>query len=488
MRIGPAQCSRWTGGAPGLAAALAATRSVLRSALRAVLWAACLTAVTGATTAASGNPHPKQNASMQAHSEAASQAIRRGQPESARGWVELGIDPAWQSPAGDTLLHEAVVFSGDAALVGALLRAGASVHAVNGAGDTPLVAALAQAHYQHAADGPRKLQAVLDLLLASGARLAVRDSANRPLLHLVLQWRRPALLHSLLLRGLELPDTGLLAALQAADEPQGLEVAILLLQHAQARHLAARDDEGRSPAHLAAERADRLPLLQQLAARGADLEALDATGATVFAAAALHDNLPALQWLAARGAASQQGDADGQTPLHRAAYEPRPQVLGWLLALGAERDARDRRGRRALDIAIATHRFAFRTPEEKLALVQLLGGGAQDIRRGRFSDHPLHQAIAARDARRVEALLAQGADANARNASGHPPLSTALSMAAFPAEREWGYRLLALLVRHGADARLTVTEHEDKTLTDLARELRLGDRLDQELRRQGGRH
>lgn len=466
------------GSVPGL-------RAALRAAWRSLLLVTALAAGSTASSAATGSPSLDSKAGMQAHTEAASLSIRSAQPRAALAWVQQGIDPAWQSPAGQTLLHEAMIFSGDAVLVSALLRAGASVHAVSTAGETPLVSALAHAQYQHAPDGPQRLQQVLDLLLGAGARLAVRDGAGRPLLHHVLQWRRPALLQGLLQRGLELLDTALLDALGAAEDPPGLELATLLLQHAQARHLAARDDEGRSPAHRAAERADRLPLLQQLAARGADLKAVDATGGTVFAAAALGDNLPGLQWLAARGAGSLQPDADGQTPLHRAAYTPRPQVLGWLLAQGAERDARDRRGRRALDIAIATERFASRTPEEKGALVKLLGGDEHDIRRGRFANHPLHQAIAARDARQVETLLAQGADVNVRDSTGHTPLSAALSLAAFPAEREWGLRLMALLVRHGADARLPVTEHEDKTVAQQARELRLGERLDQELQRQG---
>ena len=431
---------------------------------------------------AANQAHPSP-ATMQANSESASLAIRNGEAARARALVVVGVDPAWVDATGATLLHQAVVFSGDARLVAALLRAGTSARARDGSGETPLVAALDHAHYQHQDDAVERLLGVVDLLLAAGARLDAPDAQDRPLLHAVLQWRQPTLLTALLRRGLPLPDGALLEALAGADDANSREIAGLMLRVAGARQLAARDAQGRSPAHLAAQHPERLPLLQALAGRGADLKARDARGQSVFAAAAFAGRLPALQWLAGQGALSLQADADGQTPLHLAAYEPRIEVLCWLLAQGADPDARDRRARRALDIAIANHRFAWRSPADKLSLVQALGGDAADLRRGRFAEHPLHLAITAQDLARIESLLRQGADANVRDDAGRTPLWKALGDCAWPVSHEFGRRLLVLLLRHGADARLTSSEHEDETLLDFARALRQGELLEREMRK-----
>jgi ankyrin repeat protein len=342
---------------------------------------------------------------------------------------------------------------------------------------------MSHAHYKHEPQGVERMLAVTEQLLAAGAKLDVSDESGRPLFQRALDWSKPALLKHLLQRGLPMPDDALLNALKAAQDAASLESVEILLKAAQPRHLKARDDIGQSTAHVAAARRELLPLLQQMAGRGVDLKAVSQRGETVFAAAAFAANLPALQWLAGRGAMSMQADANGQTPLHLASYGPRPEVLRWLLAQGADLNARDKRGRRALDIAIANQRFAYRSPEQKLELVELLGGGPADVLRGRFSDHPLHQAIAATDLKRIEALLKQGADPNVRNASGHPPLGDAITACAWPASRDFGRKLLPLLLRYGADPRLPLDENEDETLIDHARTTRVFDVLEREMSR-----
>ncbi|MBV6522658.1 MAG: hypothetical protein MNPFHGCM_02806 [Gemmatimonadaceae bacterium] len=150
-------------------------------------------------------------------------------------------------------------------------------------------------------------------------------------------------------------------------------------------------------------------------------------------------------------------DEDGQTPLHLAAYEPRPEVLRWLVAQGLPRDALDHRERRALDVAFDTQRFARRTTEDKLALVQLLDGDADDVARGRFADHPLHRTIAARDLRWRPDPAASGGGSQGTRPTRAAPLYAALAysnrLPHTPAERTSGRKLLPLLLRHGADPR-----------------------------------
>lgn len=434
-----------------------------------------------AATANQAASTPK--APMEALTEATAFAIRNGDIDKALALIARGVDTKAAPSSGETLLHDAVVFSGDKALIAALLRAGAPVRARNSFGETPLQAALSYAQYQHQPEGGARMLVVAEQLLAAGASLDASDADGRPLLLRVMEWRHPPLLQRLLQRGLPMPDDALLQALRAAGDAEGLGNAKLLFAAAQPRHLKARDDQGKSTAHLAAAQRELLPLLQRLAERGADLKAIDAGGQTVFAAAAFAANLPALQWLAERGALSLQADADGHTPLHLASYEPRPEVLRWLRERGADLNARDRRGRRALDIAIANERFAWRSPAEKLVLVELLGGGPADVLRGRYAEHPLDMAIRKKDLKLVESLLKQGADANVRDASGHTPLWAAIDACSWPASVDFGRKLLPLLLRYGADPRRTVNEHEDETYIDLARRSRVLDLLEREMSR-----
>ena len=173
------------------------------------------------------------------------------------------------------------------------------------------------------------------------------------------------------------------------------------------------------------------------------------------------------------------------------AYAPRLEPLRWLIEQGAPLNTTDVKGRRALDIAIDTERFARRTPEEKLAIAQLLGGGAADVARGRFADHPLHQAIRAKDLKAVEALLAQGADANVRDESGFGPIHHAIGYCETSLNttqtQAFGRKLLALLLRHGADPRRVYDSWAGSTDIDHARQLRLLDLLESEMRRNSPR-
>lgn len=456
-----------------------------RTAGAAFALAAALAQLPGAPAVAApaGQAASAPQVTMEERTEAAAHAIRHQDSAQALALITPGLDVDRPLTGGDTLLHAAAVFRGDQAVIAALLRAGAAVDARNIAGETPLQAALSHAHYQHQDHGVERVLAVAEQLLAAGAQLDVRDTSGRPLFQRALDWRKPALLKTLLRRGLPMPDDALLNALKAAHDGASLDNAEILLKAAQPRHIQARDDIGQSTAHAAVARRELLPLLQQLAERGVDLKAVDQRGQSVFAAAAFAANLPALQWLAQRGAMRMQADANGQTPLHLASYGPRTEVLRWLLEQGADLNARDRRGRRALDIAIANGRCAWRSPEQKLALVELLGGGPEDVRRGRFAEHPLLQAIVATDLKRIEALLKQGADPHVRGVSGHTPLWDAIVACSWPASVDFGRKLLPLLLRHGADPRRTVDEHEDRTCIDLARTSRVLDVLEREMRR-----
>lgn len=397
---------------------------------------------------------------------------------------------------GGTLLHAAATFSGDLRLLGALLKAGAPVDARDDDDQTALHAALRHAHYAGTARGDEglRLRAVVELLMAHGARLApeprpVSPDAPSLLQALLLKQIEFPFLAWLIERGLPVPDDAASAAVASADDPATVQRAVLLLKTLPAKQLRRADAQGRTIAHVAASSARRLPLLQLLHQRGVDLRAVDGQGVTVFAEAAGAGDVAMLDWLAARGALSMAADHDGDTPLHRAAMDPRPLVLAWLLQRGADPAARDRLGRQALEVAIDTRRYAFLPAPQRTALVQQLGGSPADATRGRVLQPPLYLALTspAHDLREVARLLDQGADANVRNEDGHTPLLHALqgisTLPNTPATREFCRKVLPLLLRHGADPRRIHDPWAGRTYVELARELRVSDDLEREMRR-----
>jgi uncharacterized protein len=448
----------------------------------------CLGPALQAQLALSPPPDNVEHAPMPALDQALTLAIRGGDTPGAMELLTRGADARAADANGDTPLHDAVVFNGAPELATALLRGGADVNARNQLGDTPLSAALRSAHYLHASDGPARVQAIVALLLTHGASVATADSQSIQPIAQALDRKQIALVELLLEHGAQVPDDALQRVLRADGEAIDLALAWRLLEGASPQLLHSRGDDGQSVAHLAAGRPIFLPILQQLAATGADLTASDARGTTVFGAAAFGSNIPAMEFLSARGA--MQIDAvndERQTPLHLAAYSARMEVLQWLVDHGAPLTPRDTSERRALDIATDTPRFAWMRPADQLSLVDLLGGNQQDLARGRMAQHPLHLAIRARDLPAIERLLQGGADPDVRNEHGHAPLYDAISysstLPASAAEHAFGRRLLPLLLRHGADPLRLMDLYARTNYIDFARSLRVDELLTSEMRR-----
>ena len=115
----------------------------------------------------------------------------------------------------------------------------------------------------------------------------------------------------------------------------------------------ARNESSLTPLHLAAWLNSNPAVITALADAGADIEARDVIGWTPLHLAAYSNSEPAVVTaLADAGADVNARDEDGQTPLHRAAgWSSSPGVITELLRLGADGAARAEGGRTAWGLA-----------------------------------------------------------------------------------------------------------------------------------------
>lgn len=125
-------------------------------------------------------------------------------------------------------------------------------------------------------------------------------------------------------------------------------------------------------------------------------------------------------------------DPDGQRPLHAAAEAGRSVVVRTLLDGGAEIDAPDREGHTALYVALM---------QGRTQVAELLVQRGAELEPTRLLQEVVDNGVYDRDV--LDFLMEQGADINAENAAGDPPLLRATRQ---------GNRLLAKhLIARGAE-------------------------------------
>lgn len=409
-------------------------------------------------------------------------ALQHPDQAKIRALVDAGANLNARDVLGGTALHVAVNFRGDLEVIRLLLDRGANVNALNDDGYAPLLLALRHGHYNHS--DPGRLQAVVELLLSRGASVTLAGKDGMLPLRAAMDPVNIAVIRLLLKHGAVMPDDGLDWALSN----KRVDLIKLILERPTPAILAYRDPQGGTMLHRAAEGPQMLFAIEALVRGGADVHAKDRDGVTPFGRAAFAGNLSAMEYLYRHKAGAMQPDRHGQTPLHLAAHGARHDIMGWLIKRGADLRARDVRGRTPLEIAIDTHRFAYYDEDRKSQLVNLLGGTAADILRGRYARDPLNEATERRDIKEVRRLLEAGANPNVKNASGHTPLYWAIALSsglpATPTERAFGKELLPLLIRHGADPEMYMGDGStDQTYTQYARVLRIDDLLEAARRR-----
>lgn len=348
---------------------------------------------------------------------ALARACVMGDVQSAETLLSSGDIPTQQC-GGQTLLH---VSLHQPAIVDLLLDRGASIHALNADGETPLLYVIKHRPNAHE---------LFDFLLMKGADVNMGDHLGvTPLMHVIIA-HNPELIKRLLTN----PD---------------LKVDI-----------NAKDHFGSTALHWAITTRQRCVLEMLLATEGIDINAVDGNGASALHRAATRGKLDALTFLLLQPTIDVNiADKHGNTALHCAVMKKESECVAallkrcsedFLVVNGAapanakdakkpavkkgqsstadivpgginprlEVDAVNREGRTALQLAITVLR------DTEMA-AQLLSAGASVDREGEKGGTLLHSAVWGESFEMTETLLNSGADATLRDDDDEAPLHIA---------------------------------------------------------------
>jgi len=266
-------------------------------------------------------------------------AAARGYGRIATLLIAHGANVNARDETGATPLSEAA-WTGEAEMVRLLIAKGANASDVNPeTGMTPLHAAASRGYRE-----------VAKALIEAGARADVRDKSGATPLYLALQFQR-----------MDVVDLLVRDSQGNLPKPQAIDVKSVL-----------RDEVLRGQTNVVAMVLDRMPplgsttllhdaalkghvdVLELLLAHGADVNSLNAQGATALHDAALAGQRAAAETLLKHGANIDARDSEsGATPLHQAASWGRRGVVDLLIARHADPHIKDKSGRTPLDLAVA---------------------------------------------------------------------------------------------------------------------------------------
>lgn len=275
-----------------------------------------------------------------------------------------GIDPDARYVVGLRPLQLAATFSGDPAVIDALLEAGAPLEGRDANGNTALISSA------QLSDAP----AVVERLLAAGAEVTAANEEGETPLH---------------------------AAAGATNDPA--VIRLLLEAGASLEAEVSNHWDGATPLVYAARWNTNPAVVRTLLEAGADPGVTIGDGETALHQTAAGSIEPAVARTLVRsaGLAPNARDADGETPLHEAARNDRvaAKMIAMLVELGADIDARRRvDGRTALHVAASLGRAA--------AVQALLDAGASARLRDGAGERALDLAERLRGSPAYEALEA----------------------------------------------------------------------------------
>ena len=435
-------------------------------------------------------------------------AAQRGGVEIVRFLLEHGADPNARRNDSSTPLHlvaeykEEVFRSSSESydVVRVLLRRGAHIAAKDDEGRTPLhIAAqnwrvgLVRLLLEHSAGVnalsndrstplhllaeygigafrlPDELHEAVRILLERGANVAAKDDKGRTPLHRAAQNGRVELVRLLLEHNADLNATALSNDCSTplhilAEDGSGAfrfpgdshEAVNILLDRG--ANVAAKDDEGRTPLHGAAQ-SGSVELVRLLLEHGADLNARSNDGSTPLhlfaengsgAFRSPSDSYEVVHVLLERGANVAAKDDNGRTPLHRAAQSWTVEPVRMLLEHGADPNARTNNNSTPLHSAAAN--------EIDEVLRVLLERGANIGARDDDGRTPLHTAAKNPNVKLVRMLLERNVDVGAKNDKGRTPLHEAA---------ECGLdEVVRMLLKRGVNA--SAKDYEGRTAFQLA--------------------
>lgn len=403
-------------------------------------------------------------------------AIKRDDAGEVERLLASGAAVNGASERGNTPLHVAA-FEEDRAVTALLIRRGASVNGPNVAGSTPLFSAMERLAYMPARSTPAapevaNVVGVVELLLASGARVDVRGSGGGTPLHMAALTGQTTLVRMLIDHGADVD---------------------------------ARTEEGVTPLYQAAKK-DEADVAELLIARGAEVNARTKSGYTALKMAAEHGSAAVAKLLLARRAEVDVRDGEGLTPLLSAC---RSLLIRYTLEASNHGAAEDIRRKLSAGDVVETRRALAEVMGDfgGVALLLVKGGANPNVAVPGFTplgaaatvgdaalaealiahgaaidetstgESPLHAAIAECHAGVAKLLVDKGANVNARNMSQRTPLHF---LAIFTHDRA----LAELLIRRGAD--VSAKDRDGQTPIDLAIRAR-NDEVAEVLRRHGAR-
>jgi ankyrin repeat protein len=360
---------------------------------------------------------------------------------------------------GKTALHLAARW-GHAELVSFMLSKGVQPNIQDKNGMTPLMTAIDRHHMD-------VVQMLLEHLGEQG--LEERDEKGRTALHLAAECRsldeeaRTQLVAELLKKGAQVnvKDKDGMTPLMMTIKARRMEMAVMLLEHMEGEGLEAKDEQGRTAMHVAAQWG-QAELVAVLVSKGAQVDVKDKDGNTPLMMAIKAGRIEMARMLLEHmeGEGIEAKDEKGSTAIHLAAKcgrrftdkEARTQLVAVLLSKGAQVDVKDKDGITPLMLAIKRADI-----EVAQVLLQHLEGEGLEARdkQGRTALHLTVSDRAHYDIPALKLLLEHGATANTKDGNGVTPLMNMVLRGSLTS--------VQLLVQHVGEQGLQERDQEGRT-------------------------
>jgi cytohesin len=370
-------------------------------------------------------------------------AVRLGDADKTRSFLEKGIDVNVRDENGATPLHLAT----NKDVVELLIAKGADVNAKDKNDCTPLHSAVKEGR-----------QDVAELLVVKGADINAKDKSEYTPLYYAVLGKQKEIIKLLVAKGADvnfMPKGGY-PLLCFAVWFQDKEMVELLVAHG--AKFDFKDQDGCTAFRYAVAQGNR-ELVEFFVSKGVDVSTLhmaacmgdsarvrslleqgtnvdtkDELGWTPLYWAASTGQAEVGELLITKGADIQAKTNDEETPLHQASFSGSEELVKLLISKNADVNAKDKNGTTPLHNGVSSG---------SRAIVELLlAKGASINAQNRNNRTPLHFAAIRGQKEIVEVLIAKGADINAKDTRGLTPLRLA--------ENQKRAEIVELLRQHGA--------------------------------------